>query len=282
MLWLVPLLAFLAVSLPQDPRGVEPPLGRTRPAPLATTGTSAALRAAVVKSWDRGRASAWGQLNLEWQLYGPVPIEIDASLGNGPITHAGLVATGAVVVILSDPAGGNQQYSPTEIADLTQYVEEGHNLVGTYLTFYWNGGLVEIDNRALAPLFGFAPGLSFHPQPIAPAISNRFRVLQSSTILRGLPLTSTDPLHGSTWTSLGYPYTQTQADRRWDPEDLGAARAVAQCDGRTGILSAYDAPTYSAVYVSNMPEYFGGPNEKQLLYNAITYKHPLQRASARQ
>jgi len=255
--------------LPQGQQ-FEPPLPRSLPLFVASTPVPGALRAAVLRSWSQGGASAWQELNQEWSQYGPVPIAVDTSLGNRTITYATLVASGADVVILSDPAGGNVQYSPAEIADLAHYVEDGHGLIGTYATFYWN----ENDNGALAPLFGFASAPSFQPATTTPGISNQFRVVRTSPLLRGLLLTNTGTARGRTWNSHGYPFTQTQGDRRWDADELGAARLVAQCDNRLAILSVYDAPTYSAIYVSNMPEYFGGRDDKQLLYNAITYKHP--------
>jgi len=35
-------------------------------------------------------------------------------------------------------------------------------------------------------------------------------------------------------------------------------------------VSLYTAPTYTGVYVSNFPEYNGGTDDEQLLYNAVT------------
>jgi hypothetical protein len=269
------LVLALAAPAPQGPQSFNPPRPHFQPAPVVAPSTPGAVRAALVRSWNSGLASAWGELNRDWSLYGRVPIAIDASLGGADVfTYAELVASGADVVILSDPCGGNQQFSAQEVADLEQYVAEGHNLIGTYLTFYRDTGTNLYDNRALTPLFGFAPGLAFAPYSSDQPISNQFRLLRTSPLFRGMVLTSTGTLRGRTWDSHGYAYTQVEADLRWDAEELGAARPVAQCDDRHGIVTVYDAPTYSALYFSNMPEWYGERNDKQLLYNAITYKHP--------
>ena len=52
--------------------------------------------------------------------------------------------------------------------------------------------------------------------------------------------------------------------------NLGKAKAVAQSDNFVGVVSLYTAPTYKGVYVSNYPEYNGGTDDEQLLYNAVT------------
>ena len=117
------------------------------------------IHAVVVKSWGAcgSGATLWESLNANWSSYGSTSIEIDYSnpdLCNGPITHAALAASGADVVIISDPAGGIQQYSDLEISALSDYAREGHNVIGTFLVFQW----YDVDNRGLAPLFG----LIFH------------------------------------------------------------------------------------------------------------------------
>ena len=86
------------------------PGGRPAP-PIAGT-----IKAVVVKSWG-GCSSAglvWDDLNLNWSNYGTTPIQIDysdPSLCGSSFTLAALEASGANVVILSDPSGGPQQYS---------------------------------------------------------------------------------------------------------------------------------------------------------------------------
>jgi hypothetical protein len=217
------------------------------------------ITAVVVKSWDGGSASAWGELNTEWPAYGSTSIYIDtATLGGvGSFTYQDLVNTGADVVILSDPAGGVQQYSRSEIAAVSQYASEGHNVIGTFSVFQWG----DTDNRGLAPIFGLRSDLEYD----VPGISNVFNVVDvGNPLFTGIP----DP-----WTSTGYPYTQTPAnDLRWDSIDLAGARFTAECDSYRGMISVYNAGNYTGIYISNMPEYYGGSLDKQLLYNAITYQ----------
>jgi hypothetical protein len=47
-----------------------------------------------------------------------------------------------------------------------------------------------------------------------------------------------------------------------------------------GIVTVYRTSTYIGVYISNMPEYFGSTNDKQLLYNAITLRRPISALGA--
>src|SRR5207244_4225106 len=117
-------------------------LGRSSPArmPDASTGREAAVTAVVVKSWGNCSSNSliWDDLNANWSLYGPIPIVIDysnPSLCGASFTLHDLEASEANVVILDDPAGGNRQFTPDEVAALKTYVSEGHNLVGTFLTF---------------------------------------------------------------------------------------------------------------------------------------------------
>ena len=83
------------------------------------------------------------------------PIDYDDPLlcGDAETTYEALVASGAQTVIISDPAGGARRYSADEVAALTRYAQEGHDLIGTFLLFTHRG----VDNRILAPLFGQDP-----------------------------------------------------------------------------------------------------------------------------
>ncbi len=219
------------------------------------------INAVVVRSWSGCGSSSvsWDSLNSNWSSYGTTPIHIDYNypgLCSGTITYSGLVASGADVVILSNPAGGPQQYSAAEIAAIKQYAQDGHALVGTFMLLQWRG----TDNRGLAPLFGVKSGLSFNTG--MDVVVATYNIMAPNALFRGLP---------SPYVSSGYQQTQMPADGSWDAGDLSGGKYVAKtADNRAAIIT-YRAPSYRAVYITNMPEYVGGVQDEQFLYNAIRF-----------
>lgn len=256
------LLCLLGAPSLATPEAASPPLPEG-PAHSATAPSArGGITAVVVKSWNGGGASAWQDLNNEWPQYGDVPIYIDTTtLGDGPFTFQDLVDTGADVVILSDPAGGIQQYSDSEIDAVSSYASIGHNVLGTYISFQW----VDTDNRGLAPVFGLRSDLDYNTVEVG--ISNVFNVIDfGNHLFEGMP---------DQWNSEGYSATQLPSqDLRWDEPDLAGAAFAAQSDDFKGMISVYDGGPYTGIYISNMPEFFGASLDKQLLYNAITYPRP--------
>jgi hypothetical protein len=228
------------------------------PGGTPSVGPQGDIHVVLLKSFACGGASAWAELNTEWPSYGSIPISIDhTSLSCSDFTYDDLVASGADVLAVSDAAGGGEQFSQEEVAAVAQYTSEGHNLIATYVTFQYG-----TDNRALAPLLGLRSDLTYNTSEVP--ISNQFaRTDGSACLFRDVP----DP-----WTSSGYSFTQVPADDlRWDESDLAGATIVAQCDDNLGVITIFDAGTYTGIYISNMPEYFGSKVDKQLLYNAITF-----------
>jgi hypothetical protein len=69
----------------------------------------------------------------------------------------------------------------------------------------------------------------------------------------------------------GYNAAQTPRDLRWDSNELAGADYVGSTVGNRGAIVVYQAATYNAIYISNMPEYGGSAVDEQLLYNAIIY-----------
>lgn len=218
------------------------------------------VSAVVVKSWNDGSsASGWRELNTEWPMYGDIPITIDTTtLLMRNFTYADLVNSGADVIILSDPAGGVNQYRTEEIDAVAQYASEGHNVIGTYLVFAWS----DRDNRGLAPTFGLRSDLAYNTTEIG--ISNIFNMISAfECLFGGIPEPS--------WKSSGYPFTQSPAGTlQWTDDTLAGATIVADSDNLRAIASIYDGGTYSGIYISNMPEFYGSAVDKQLLYNALT------------
>jgi hypothetical protein len=212
------------------------------------------VKVSILKSW--GDNSIWDAMSTNWQNFGKIPVSVDDTYISSDFTYQNLVDSKANVIVISDPAGGGQQYSSAEIAAVAKYAKTGHTVIGTYAVFEWGS----VDNRGLAPVFGFSSKLAFNTTAVG--ISNLFKKTKANQcLLKGIK--------GSSWQSSGYAFTQVPTTGSWKGH-LGKAKAVAQSDNFVGVVSLYTAPTYKGVYVSNYPEYNGGTDDEQLLYNAAT------------
>jgi hypothetical protein len=49
---------------------------------------------------------------------------------------------------------------------------------------------------------------------------------------------------------------------------------MAETSDRTAAITIHQEATYSAIYISNMPEFGGGTQDKQFFYNAIVFPSP--------
>lgn len=226
----------------------------------------AEIEALVLRSWSNcGSGSViWDALNKEWASYGLTSINIDYNYsglcGSGDvITYEKLVASGADVLILSDPAGGGQQYSANEISSIQRYAEEGHNLIGTYLTFNW----LTTDNSDLAPLFGFKDTTSFRSD-ISPGVIPTYSYIEPG---HHLFTNISEP-----YASAGLATSQATSSGIWTDSDLDNGRIVAINSAENAAIIANVEGSYHSVYISTMPEHVGGTVDKQFFYNAITQK----------
>lgn len=230
------------------------------------TADGGTINAVLVRSWNNCNSTStiWESLNNNWPNYGTTPIYIDYTnndLCGGTITYNNLVASGADVVILSDPAGGGEQYTPTEIADLETYAQEGHNFIGTFLLLQFDP--TDTDNRELAPIFGLEASGNYTSTttPLTPTynfLEPNFPIFNNM---------------GASYTSGGYPFYQIPTnDGTWDNNDLAGARYIAKTADDAAVITVYDTPTYSAIFIANMPEYQSGAIDERFIYNAITYQ----------
>jgi hypothetical protein len=257
----VPGAAFASGGLSPNPR-LAAPVSHPRVSGAPAGGISAV----VVRSWGACSSGslAWDSLNANWSQYGSIPINIDysnPSLCNATITLPALEASGADVVIMSDPSGGLQQYSSDEISAIQQYAEEGHNLIGTYLTFGYTAQ--GIDNSGLAPLFGLSASGGYDIS--AHTVNPVFKVHNPpSQLFRNI---------GHPFVSQGYDYAEIPSDGGWSSNELAGATMVGGKYGRKDAVFVYEAGTYDAVSITNMPEYntSGSTADQQFLYNAIIY-----------
>lgn len=209
------------------------------------------VKAVLLKSWGVG--SVWADLKTNWSQYGKTPLMIDdTSFVNSDFTYQDLVNSKANVIVLSNPAGGKQAYTQSEVSAVSTYAAKGHSVIGTFEVFQSS----TTDNRALAPVFGLKSGLQYTEAEI----SNLFHKIKATECVF-------KDISGDSWQSYGYNYSQVPASRSW-LNKLGQAQAVAQSDNYVGAISFYKAKKYMGIYISNFPEYYGGTNDEQLLYNA--------------
>jgi hypothetical protein len=211
------------------------------------------INAIVVKSW--GDNPVWADLSTNWSTYGKIAVSVDhTTLIGSDFTYQDLVKSKANVLILSDVAGGVQQYSAAEIAAVLKYAKKGHSVLGTYATLQYNS----YDNRGLAPVFGLNSSLTYTTTGISGTFN---KDASKSCLMKKLP---------KSWQSLGFNQSQVPSSNTWKG-NLDKAKKQADSDSLVGVVSLYTAKTYSGIYISNMPEYSNvGGNDEQLLYNAIT------------
>jgi hypothetical protein len=224
---------------------------------------SGTIKAVVVKSWNACSADGliWPDLNAYWSQYGSIPISIDYAnpdLCTGTITHDALVASGADVIILSDPSGGNQLYSQPEIDALQRYAAEGHNVIGTFLTFFC-GTCGSTDNRGLGPLFGIKKTNLYFEQNVTPTYDLRW---PNSPLFRNLR----DPYEGK-----GFPVSEVPIDGVWSSNEIQFGQVTARTPDGLAVVLVRTTRSYSSIYISHMPEFGGQTQDQQFFYNAIIY-----------
>jgi hypothetical protein len=261
----------LPASAQHGASGANPGRAHRETTSTAVPATPAnAVKAVVVKSWSDCSSGSvvWDALNAHWSSYGSTPISIDYSdpnLCGYSFTLADLEASAADVVILDDPAGNGKQFTQAEVDALKSYADEGHGLIGTYLTFVFKGQ--GIDNSALAPLFGLVKMNNWGGGDDIIAPTYKLRVNKhrgpAKALYRGLP---------NPYVSSGYNYSQLPGDGVWSRNDLAGARVIAVNANRSAAITVYSRQeAYNAIYIANMPEYRGGAQDQQFLYNAIIY-----------
>jgi len=196
----------------------------------------------------------WEDLKTNWSEYGKTPLVIDdTTFIDSDFTYQDIVRSKAEVLVLSNPAGGTQAYSRTEVNAVATYAAKGHSVLGTYQVFQFS----TTDNRALAPIFGLNPTLEYGDS----VISNLFyKVKQNPCLFR--------QISGNSWQSYGYPYSQVPENTGNWTGNLDRATAVAESDSYVGVITTYQGKKYTGLYISNFPEYYGGTDDEQLLYNA--------------
>jgi hypothetical protein len=246
--------ATLAAPLANPPR----PVGQASVPAARSESVAGGVKAVVVKSWGRCSTGSlvWQSLNDHWKDFGKVPIHIDYSdpaLCDATVTDEALQASGAQTVILSDPAGGLSPFSQAEADALIRYAQAGHNVIGTFLVFHNH----DVDNRVLAPLFGLDPNRSYvRDRDVSPV----FQARAHSPLFEGV---------GEQYTSSGYMESQVLWHKKWTKAAVGEVQIEAHDDGRQAAILRHCGAGYRADMFTFMPEYGGGTEDQQVLYNAI-------------
>ena len=219
---------------------------------------SSIVKATVVKSWySYGGEMMWQHLNDYWWKYGNTEVIIDDTslITAESFTFQDLTKSNADVVIISDPSGGLKQYTQTEKQALLDYCSLGHNLLGTFLVAQ-NG---RIDNRLLAPLWGFNDTIQYNASSV---LAIYYYQDTTSYLFTNI---------NEPYISNGYEFSQIPVGGNWITSGLNGAQVVGLTQDTIAIITKYNAGNYWSIYISNMPEYNGDSLDAQFLYNTITF-----------
>lgn len=217
------------------------------------------IKAFVLRSWGTKYYRFWMTLNTNWRAFGNKLIYIDyMSLAHEDITYADIVATGADVLIISSAYGrllGNCFFTNQEIAAVKRYILEGHGLIATGLTFWFQE--VAIHNK-LGPLFGLREDIEWEM-----TVTNMIHILDPThPLFANVP----DPL---TFQSLTSPIPP---DSLWDSNELIGGTYVALGPYKESAIVTHRGLVFISPHLEcpRLDKSFD-KSIQQLFYNAITW-----------
>lgn len=202
----------------------------------------------------------WQVLSSEWHLFGDTMIYVDyTTLNKDGITYEDIAKTEADVLIIScayDPYAG-WEFTDSEIEAIKQYVYEGHGLIVTAGTFYYQVP----NNNKLAPLLGLNETVVW---------------TATGTDLLHL-INTTHPLFNKVPNPLVFPQVGTALpyDGRWDQNELVDGKYLALGHYQESAIAVRRGLVYISPWLEVIPPYYH--HHLQLLYNAIVwsrYKKP--------
>lgn len=229
----------------------------------------------VLDSWgtDFGGMAPWDHLTNNWNLYGSTPVSVDYQRFNKEnIRYQELVDSYADVLLISSsrsgdmdaPAAAGYLFSTEEVDAITRYVQDGHGIIATGLTF--DSDKLPQHGTVFGPLFGMRP-------------SNLYTYLNGINDLQVLNPAENHPLfnkisdtyttgHGQTLTPGFY---MTGAEN-WTAGHLagGVYKSMSIQTDNAAVI-AYEPGAYNAVYITNWVERSSNTVDKQLLYNAMVW-----------
>jgi len=214
------------------------------------------VKALVVDSagTDLAGIQTWQELNTKWYMFGKKMIFIDYStLNKENITYQDLTATGADVLIISCAFSPTYQweFTDTEVEAIKKYVYEGHGLIATAGTLYYQVP----NNNKLAPLFGLRDSIEWKA---------------TDTDLLHL-LDPTHPL----FAGIPNPYTLPKvvsvlpSDGRWDSNELSMGAYVALGHFLESAVVLFRGLVYISPWLEIIPSHYHF--HLQLLYNALAW-----------
>jgi thermitase len=196
----------------------------------------------------------WQALNGEWYLFGDTMVSIDYStLNKDSITYEDIVASRADVLIIScasDPYSG-WQFTDSEVEAIERYVYEGHGLIATSGTFYWQVP----NNNKLAPLFGLSETMTGYATQ-----TDLLHVLNAShPIFKNVP----NPL------VFQQVATVIPSDGQWDSNELVGGNYLALGHSQESAVVSFRGLVYISPLLEMVPPYYH--HHLQLFYNAILW-----------
>lgn len=246
------------------------------------------IRVYVLDSWgtDFAPDAPWDDLNQNWSNYGSIRVHMDYTTFNKErITYQELVDSEADVLLISssrsgnmlDPEGAGYYFTFQELKAIERYIEEGHGLIGTGLTL--DSEKLREHGYVLGPVFGLMPGNMYYyttginnlavinpweNHPLFNNIADNYVTGDGTTLTPGLYIQGTPPLFlDDKWFPLD-----------WKPEHLagGEYRAMSYPTENATVI-AHSPGQYKSAYITNFVEKDSNTNDKQLLYNAMTWIH---------
>ncbi len=229
----------------------------------------------ILDSWgtDFAPEAPWDHLNTNWNLYGDIPVFIDyVRFNKESISYQELVDSYADVLIISSSRSGNMEnpvtagyyFTDEEMDDIIRYVQEGHGIIATGLTF--DTDKIPKHGVEFGPLFGMDP-------------SNTYTYLNGIHDLRVLDPTENHPLFNKmpdsyttgSGTTLTPGFFITGAENWTAAHLIGAEYKAMSIQTDNAAVIVYEPGNYNAAYITNFLEKDSNTNDKQLLYNSMVW-----------
>jgi thermitase len=215
------------------------------------------VKAVVLRSYgnvESNSITSWQALNNQWQLFGDTMVYVDyETLNKENITYDDIVATGADVLIISCAcySYSGWEFADSEINAITRYIHEGHGLIATAGTFYYDVP----NNNKLMPLFGMNQYQSYY---------------STGTDLLHL-LNPTHPFFTDVPNPLVFPNVATAIPTSglWDSRELTDGKYLAMGHFNESAIVTYRGLVYISPWFEIIPPYYHHP--LKLLYNAILW-----------
>jgi thermitase len=199
----------------------------------------------------------WKVLNNEWYLFGNTAIYIDyVTLNKWSITYEDINASEADMLIIScayDPFLG-WEFTDSEIEAIKRYVQEGHGIIVTAGTFYYEVP----NNNKLASLFGLNDTITWDA-----TLTDLLNMVNASHPLSmNVPNPFVFPLDGST----------IPPDGVWDSNELAGGTYIALGNYFESTIVECGGNVYISAWLEIIPAYYH--HHLQMLYNAILWAFP--------